>query len=176
MPLSVTGLSATDAGRVVLESVPPGDHRVRVECGAKKATAYMTKLAFRRRGGRKVGHSVRYEVNANWKLIFQNYSECYHCGPVHPPLAKITPPTSGENDLTDGPFAETKELVAGFWLWNVSSMQEAIDWVKRAPNPFPGTESEIEIRQVFAAEDFGEALTPELREQEERLRSQAAKK
>src|SRR5918999_1700202 len=75
--------------------------------------------------------------------------------------------------VIDGPFAETKELVAGFWLWQVKSKEEAIEWVKRCPNPMPG-ESEIEIRQVFEAEDFGEALTPELREQEERLRKQAA--
>ena len=78
--------------------------------------------------------------------------------------------------VTDGPFAETKELIAGFWLIQVKSKQEAIEWVKRAPNPMPGKESEIEIRQVFEAEDFGEALTPELRKQEEKLRAQAAKK
>ena len=75
--------------------------------------------------------------------------------------------------VIDGPFAETKELVAGFWLWQVRSMEEAVEWVKRCPNPMEGS-SEIEIRQVFEAEDFGEALTPELREQEERLRAQAA--
>jgi hypothetical protein len=75
--------------------------------------------------------------------------------------------------VTDGPFAETKELIAGFWIWRVKSKQEAIDWVKRCPNPM-GTESEIEIRQVFEPEDFGEAFTPELREQEERLRHQIA--
>ena len=73
--------------------------------------------------------------------------------------------------VIDGPFAETKELVAGFWLWQVKSKQEAIEWVKRCPNPFSG-ESEIEIRQVFEAEDFGAEFTPELREQEERLRAQ----
>ena len=75
--------------------------------------------------------------------------------------------------VTDGPFAETKELIAGFWLIQVKSREEAIEWVKRAPNPMPGTESEIEIRQVFEADDFGEALTPELREQEEKLRAQS---
>jgi len=81
---------------------------------------------------------------------------------------------SGEKRIvTDGPFAETKELIAGFWIWRVKSRQEAIDWVKRCPNPM-GTESEIEIRQIFEAEDFGEAFTPELREQEERLRNQIA--
>ena len=78
--------------------------------------------------------------------------------------------------VTDGPFAETKELIAGFWLWQVKSKEEAIEWVRRCPNPFPGTESEIEIRQVFEAEDFGPAFTPELREQEERLRAQVAAK
>lgn len=73
--------------------------------------------------------------------------------------------------VIDGPFAETKELVAGFWLWQVRNMEEAIEWVRRCPNPMPG-ESEIEIRPVFEAEDFGEAFTPELRDQEDRLRSE----
>jgi|SRR4051794_11710146 len=77
--------------------------------------------------------------------------------------------------VTDGPFAETKELIAGFWMWQVKSKEEAIEWVKRCPNPMPGTESEIEIRQVFEAEDFGAEFTPELREQEERVRAEAAK-
>ena len=76
--------------------------------------------------------------------------------------------------VIDGPFAETKELIAGFWLWQVKSKEEAIEWVKRCPNPMPG-ESEIEIRQIFEAEDFGEELTPELRAQEDRIREQAAK-
>lgn len=74
--------------------------------------------------------------------------------------------------VMDGPFAETKELIAGFWLWQVKSLEEAIEWVKRCPNPFEG-ESEIEIRQVFEADDFGAEFTPELREQEERVRAQA---
>jgi hypothetical protein len=74
--------------------------------------------------------------------------------------------------VIDGPFAETKELIAGFWLWQVKSKEEAIEWVKRCPNPMKG-ESEIEIRQVFEAEDFGAEFTPELREQEERLRAQS---
>ncbi|MGH3941264.1 MAG: YciI family protein [Pseudonocardiaceae bacterium] len=78
-----------------------------------------------------------------------------------------------ERTVLDGPFTETKELVAGFWLIQVRSLEEAIEWVKRCPNPMDG-ESEIEIRQVFEAEDFGEVLTPELREQEERLRAQTA--
>ena len=76
--------------------------------------------------------------------------------------------------VTDGPFAETKELIAGFWLWQVKSREEAIEWVKRCPNPMKG-ESEIEIRQLFEAEDFGAEFTPELREQEERLRAQIVK-
>ena len=76
--------------------------------------------------------------------------------------------------VIDGPFAETKELVAGFWIIQVKSKEEAIEWVKRCPNPMEG-ESEIEIRQVFDADDFGDALTPELREQEERLRATGAK-
>jgi hypothetical protein len=75
--------------------------------------------------------------------------------------------------VIDGPFAETKELVAGYWIWKVKSLQEAIEWVKRCPNPHPGP-SEIEIRQVFEAEDFGEAYTPELRDAEERMRAKAA--
>jgi hypothetical protein len=83
---------------------------------------------------------------------------------------------SGEKRIvTDGPFAETKELIAGFWMWQCTSKQEAIDWVKRCPNPMPNTESEIEIRQVFEAADFGAELTPELREQEDRLRRQTEK-
>jgi hypothetical protein len=75
--------------------------------------------------------------------------------------------------VTDGPFPETKELIAGFWLWQCASMEEAIEWVKRCPNPML-EESEIEIRQVFEAEDFGEQFTPELREQEDRLREKIA--
>ena len=77
--------------------------------------------------------------------------------------------------VIDGPFAETKELIAGYWLWQCGSKEEAIEWVKRCPNPMPG-ESEIEIRQVFEAEDFGAEFTPELREQEDRLRAQMAQK
>jgi hypothetical protein len=83
---------------------------------------------------------------------------------------------SGEKrTVIDGPFREAKDLVAGFWMFQVKSKEEAIEWVKRCPNP-TGTEAEIEIRQVFEASDFGPALTPELREQEERLRAQAAGK
>jgi hypothetical protein len=81
--------------------------------------------------------------------------------------------SGGKRTVTDGPFAETKELIAGFWLWQVKSREEAIEWLKRAP--FDGG-TEVEIRQVFETEDFGEAFTPELREQEERIRAQAARK
>jgi hypothetical protein len=77
--------------------------------------------------------------------------------------------------VIDGPFAETKELIAGYWLWQVKSKEEAIEWVKRCPNPMSG-ESEIEIRQIFEADDFGAEFTPELRAQEERLRAETTKK
>ena len=83
--------------------------------------------------------------------------------------------SGSQRTVVDGPFAETKELVAGFWLFQVRSKEEAIEWVKRCPNP-TGEEGEIEIRQVFEADDFGAALTPELREQEERLRAQLSTK
>jgi hypothetical protein len=76
--------------------------------------------------------------------------------------------------VVDGPFAETKELVAGFWIWQVRSLDEAIEWVKRCPNPMPGP-SEIEIRPIFEMEDFGDAATPEVKEQEKRLRAQSEK-
>ena len=78
--------------------------------------------------------------------------------------------------VIDGPFAETKELIAGFWIWKVKSKEEAIEWVKRCPNPFIGIDSEIEIRQVFEAEDFGAEFTPELRAQEDDLRAQVEKR
>src|SRR5438874_9166931 len=80
--------------------------------------------------------------------------------------------SGGKHTVIDGPFTETKELVAGFWLWQVKSKEEAIEWIKRCPNPH-NEETEVEIRQVFEAEDFGAELTPELREQEERLRAQS---
>ncbi len=79
--------------------------------------------------------------------------------------------SGGKRTVIDGPFTEAKELIAGFWLWQVKSKEEAIEWLKRCPNP-TGAEAEIEIRQVFEAEDFGAEFTPELREQEERLRAQ----
>ena len=82
--------------------------------------------------------------------------------------------SGSKRTVIDGPFAETKELIAGFWIWKVKSLEEAIEWVKRSPNP-TGVESEIEIRQIFEAEDFGAEFTPELREQEERLRAQIEK-
>jgi len=81
--------------------------------------------------------------------------------------------SGSKRTVIDGPFAETKELIAGFWLWQVKSMEEAIEWIKRCPNP-TGAESVIELRPVFEMEDFGAELTPELRAQEERLREQAA--
>ena len=81
--------------------------------------------------------------------------------------------SGAKRTVVDGPFTETKELIAGFWLWQVKSKEEAIEWVKRCPNPMPG-ESEIEIRQVFEADDFGAEFTPELREAEERMRAQVA--
>ena len=83
--------------------------------------------------------------------------------------------SGGKQTVIDGPVAETKELIAGFWLWQVKSKEEALEWVKRCPDPSPGEEAEIEIRQVFEAEDFGAEFTPELREQEEKLRAQVKK-
>jgi len=83
--------------------------------------------------------------------------------------------TGGRISVIDGPFTETKELVAGYWIWQVRSMEEAVEWLKRCPNPMPG-ESELEIRPFFEPEDFGENLTPELRQREERLREQISGK
>jgi hypothetical protein len=95
---------------------------------------------------------------------------------LHPSSKGARVRFSGEKrSVIDGPFAETKELIAGFWLWQVKSKEEAIEWVKRCPNPMPGTEAEIEIRQVFEMDDFGAQLTPELREQEERVFGQGEK-
>jgi hypothetical protein len=92
---------------------------------------------------------------------------------LHPSSKGARIAFSGTNrTVIDGPFAETKELIAGYWMWRVKSMQEAIEWAKRCPNP-TGHESVLELRPVFEAEDFGEELTPELREQEERLRAKA---
>jgi hypothetical protein len=80
--------------------------------------------------------------------------------------------SGGRKTVVDGPFAETQQLVAGFWIWQVKSMEEALEWVERCPDPMPGEEAEIEIRPIFEAEDFGSEFTPELRAQEERLRAQ----
>jgi hypothetical protein len=94
---------------------------------------------------------------------------------LHPSSKGVRVRFSGtDRKVIDGPFAETKELVAGYWLWQVKSMDEAIAWLKRCPNPMPG-ESEIEIRPVFEAADFGEAFTPELRAQEQRILAEANK-
>jgi hypothetical protein len=82
--------------------------------------------------------------------------------------------SGAKRTVVDGPFAETKELVAGYWIWQVRSIDEAVEWVKRCPNPMPNEDSDIEIRPVFEAEDFGAAYTPELREQEERQRAELA--
>lgn len=93
---------------------------------------------------------------------------------LHPSSRGVRVRFSGaDRSVIDGPFAETKELIAGFWLWEVASLAECVEWVKRCPNPMPG-DSEIEIRQVFEAADFGAEFTPELREQEERLRARMA--
>jgi hypothetical protein len=93
---------------------------------------------------------------------------------LHPSAKGVRVQFSGkQRTVVDGPFAETKELVAGFWLWQVRSMDEAIEWARRCPNPMP-EDSEIEIRPVFEAEDFGAEFTPELREQEQRLRDEIA--
>ena len=93
---------------------------------------------------------------------------------LHPSSKGVRVQFSGsQRTVIDGPFTETKELIAGFWLWQVKSLAEAIEWVKRCPNPLPG-EAEIEIRQVFEAEDFGAEFTPELRAQEEKLRAKIA--
>jgi hypothetical protein len=84
--------------------------------------------------------------------------------------------SDGKKTVVDGPFAETKELIAGFWIWQVKSIEEAVEWVRRCPDPMPGEESEIEIRPVFEADDFGEEFTPELRAQEERLRAEVERR
>lgn len=93
---------------------------------------------------------------------------------LHPTSTGVRVRFAGDRrTVVAGPFAETRELIAGFWLWQVGSMEEAIDWVRRCPNPTPGTEAEIEVRRVFEADDFGEALSPELRAQEEAWRANA---
>jgi hypothetical protein len=95
---------------------------------------------------------------------------------LHPSSKGARVKFSGEKrTVVDGPFTEAKELIAGYWIWQVNSLEEAIEWVKRCPNPMGG-ESEIEIRQIFEADDFGAEFTPELREQEERQRAEMAAK
>jgi hypothetical protein len=84
--------------------------------------------------------------------------------------------SGAKRSVIDGPFAETKELIAGYWIWQVRTMDEAVEWARRCPNPMPGEESELEIRPIFAAEDFGAEFTPELREQEERLRQEVERR
>src|SRR5512145_3436087 len=81
-----------------------------------------------------------------------------------------------KRSVTDGPFAETKELIAGFWIWQVKSMDEALEWARRCPDPMPGEDAELEIRPLFEADDFGKEFTPELRAQEERLRAEVARR
>jgi hypothetical protein len=94
---------------------------------------------------------------------------------LHPSSKGTRVRFSGDKrSVIDGPFTETKELVAGFWMWQCKSKEEAIEWVKRCPSPMPGEESEIEIRQVFEADDFGDALTPELKAQADRVWAEAA--
>jgi len=84
--------------------------------------------------------------------------------------------SGGRRSVVDGPFPETKALVAGFWVWKVRSMDEAVEWARRCPDPMPGEEAELELRPIFEAEDFGEVLTPELRAQEERLRAEVERR
>jgi len=95
---------------------------------------------------------------------------------LHPSSKAVRVRFNGDTrTVIDGPFAETKELVAGFWMWEVRSMEEALEWAQRCPNPMPGEDSDIEIRQVFEADDFLAEFTPEAREQERRIREQAAR-
>lgn len=106
----------------------------------------------------------------------QKAGQLLAASPLHPvDTATTVRVRDGKTSTIDGPFAETKEFIAGYWLWQCRSQEEAIEWVKRCPNPMP-EESEIEIRQVFEANDFGAEFTPELREQEERLRAQVERK
>ena len=119
------------------------------------------------------------KVMADLGAVNQRYAEAGKLGPVArlmPTTAAVTVRKGATDDIImDGPFAETKELIAGFWLWQVKSMDEAIEWLKRCPNPH-NEETEVEIRPVFEAEDFGAEFTPELRAQEQRIRDQAARK
>lgn len=96
---------------------------------------------------------------------------------LHPSSkAKRIVMSAGKRTVVDGPFAETKELVAGYWIWQVRSMDEAVEWARRCPDPMPGEDAQLEIRPIFEADDFGEAYTPELREREERVRAEVEKR
>lgn len=96
---------------------------------------------------------------------------------LHPSSkAKRIVMSAGKRTVVDGPFAETKELVAGYWIWQVRSMDEAVEWARRCPDPMPGEDAQLEIRPIFEADDFGEAYTPELREREERMRAEVEKR
>ena len=96
---------------------------------------------------------------------------------LHPSSRGVRVRFSGaKRTVVDGPFTETKELVAGFWIWQVKSMDEALEWARRCPDPMPGEEAELELRPIFSPEDFGAELTPELRAREEKLRSQVEHK
>lgn len=120
----------------------------------------------------------RIERGCNRADSVKRFAWCTTCRPCPHPSSKGARIKfqGGTRTVVDGPFAETKELIAGFWIWNVRSRAEAIDWVKRCPNPFPDVESEIEVRQIFESDDFGPEFTPELRAQEDRLRAQMAAK
>ena len=150
-------------------------------------TGFQTALGFRTDGGSLGGPFVNGSVpplggdrNSVGNVVgFDfNLSNPVEPGMVSDVLVISTNATHfalGNSSVIDGPFSEPTDLIAGFWVFQVKSKEEAIEWVKRAPNPFPGAESEIEIRQVFEAGDFGPALTPELREQERRIGSQMNK-
>jgi len=96
---------------------------------------------------------------------------------LHPSTkAKRIEISGGKRTVVDGPFAETKELVAGYWIWQVRSMDEAVEWARRCPDPMPGEDAQLELRPIFEAEDFGKEFTPELRAQEDRLRAELERK
>ena len=96
---------------------------------------------------------------------------------LHPSTkAKRIEISGGKRTVVDGPFAETKELVAGYWIWQVRSMDEAVEWARRCPDPMPGEDAQLELRPIFEAEDFGKEFTPELRAQEDRLRAEMERK
>ena len=120
-----------------------------------------------------VGHEEMFEVMGKFNEELVKAGVMLAGEGLHPSSkGKRVVFSGGKKTVIDGPFAETKELVAGFWLWQVKSIEEAVEWVRRCPEPMPGEESIIEIRPVFEAEDFGKEFTPELRAQEERLRAE----